>query len=135
MNLEIKPIKIDIIFHKIMDGIVEEISIEGNVYKLMKSDPASETKIAMEEPGHYKPEDGVEFNESYRVWITQKDIDRVILALNHVEFDYKRNMKSIQRQSKMPLLKCKATLNYLCRIGKVTKKRDQRKDMIYTLMD
>lgn len=125
MSLEIKKFKVDITYHKIIDGVVEEITIGDNIYRLVKSELKPE-KQNIKKRISKKPKDSLEFSETYKIWITEDTVKKVMQAINHVELNYIPVFESIHKQSGLTISKCRAALQYLCKKGTIKGKRDRK---------
>lgn len=137
--MEIKSLKVDVTYNRIIDGIVEEISIDDDIYRLVKPETMAETDLEIKkeepelehvpkiEPEKEKfdraPEGAIKHCETYRVWVTKDMIRKVIMAIEHVECDYVPSSDNIQKRTGLSLSRCRATLKFLCDTKRASKRR------------
>ena len=150
MSLDIKKFKADITYHKVIDGIVEEIIIEKDIYRLVRPESEAtaeddgyqlklikpETKIVETNQEREKKESrritgALELSETYRVWVTEKLVSKVKQAIQHVELNYVPTSETIRKQTGLSMSKCQATLQYLLRKNMIRFEKDEKHIVIY----
>jgi len=141
MTLEIKKLKVDVGYHKIEDGIVEEVDIDGDIYKLVKPEmePENETKpeTPKTEVKHRKRsrKGVIGFSKSYRINIIKKDVGKVLMAIQHVELKYKPTTEMIGNETGLTKHRVLAVLAWLRDKAVIKRTTDNEGTMMYRIVN
>ena len=125
MSLEIKKFKVDIIYHKITDGILEEIKIGDDIYRLVRSETKPEIKKQKGRKGKIL---GVE--DTYGVKIYSNEVTLVLDEL------LKKECSTIEIVDQIGLKKSRvgAIIKWLKNHGIIKRKRNDEGGTVYQLL-
>jgi hypothetical protein len=96
-------VEVNAIVKDMFNGKISRVEIDGEIFE--KSGLRFEPKVQEEGEVYYDPK--------YCIHITQADINKVKIAICHVEYDWVADFKSIQKLTKISTSKLQRILHYM----------------------
>lgn len=133
MGIDVKKIKVEIIYHKVIDKVVEEIDINGSIYRLVH--PETKPDVEPEEKSKKRnTKDVIGYSESYKIDIDKDDTNKVLMALRQVRQGYKPTTEMISRETGFKKHHVLAILGWLKDEAIIKRTTDDEGTLVYQIV-